>query len=145
MATRTIVLGLDGSECSDAARAWTLEHAPLLDAQVVAVYVIDPMLLAPNYAAVAGSWTFDEQLQTQMQEAINAWSQPLADQGLLARAAVVHGPPAAALSDLAVQEGASLVVVGRRGSGGFAELLLGSVPHALAHHCRVPVVIVPID
>jgi nucleotide-binding universal stress UspA family protein len=39
---------------------------------------------------------------------------------------------------------ADLVVVGRRGHGGFSELLLGSVPHALSHHCDVPVVIVPV-
>jgi nucleotide-binding universal stress UspA family protein len=40
-------------------------------------------------------------------------------------------------------EQADLVVVGRRGLGGFAELLLGSTSHQLAHHLDRPLVIVP--
>ena len=49
--------------------------------------------------------------------------------------------PAEALVDLSAD--ADLLVVGSRGHGGFGELLLGSVSHAVVLHAVCPVVIVP--
>ena len=40
-------------------------------------------------------------------------------------------------------EKADLVVTGKRGRGGFAELILGSTSHVLSHHLDRPLVIVP--
>jgi nucleotide-binding universal stress UspA family protein len=76
-------------------------------------------------------------------EALHEWVAPLRDQGVEHRTEVVDGSPASALDKVATRENADLIVVGRRGEGGFAELLLGSVPHALAHHAHRPVVIIP--
>ncbi len=51
------------------------------------------------------------------------------------------GFPAQALVD--ASRDADLLVVGSRGSGGFGELLLGSVASQVSHHANCPVVIVP--
>lgn len=56
---------------------------------------------------------------------------------------LVHGHPGSTL----VQEsrGAQLLVVGRRGLGGFPGLVLGSVSLHVAHQAHCPVVVVPPD
>jgi nucleotide-binding universal stress UspA family protein len=52
----------------------------------------------------------------------------------------VHGLPAEEL--VKASEGADLLVVGRRGTGGFARLTMGAVTSAVTHHAHSPVLIV---
>jgi nucleotide-binding universal stress UspA family protein len=53
----------------------------------------------------------------------------------------VHGLPADEIVKAA--EGADMVVMGSRGNGGFARLVLGSVATQVSHHANCPVLIVP--
>ena len=53
---------------------------------------------------------------------------------------VVTGDPAEEL--ITASRDADLVVVGSRGSGGFASLLMGSVSSKVTHHAACPVVVI---
>jgi nucleotide-binding universal stress UspA family protein len=53
----------------------------------------------------------------------------------------VHGIPAEEILNAGAD--ADMIVVGSRGSGGFARLLLGSVSATVAEHAKVPVMILP--
>ncbi len=55
----------------------------------------------------------------------------------------VHGLPAEEIVKAA--QGADMVVMGSRGAGGFARLLMGSTATQVAHHAHCPVLIVPAD
>jgi nucleotide-binding universal stress UspA family protein len=52
-------------------------------------------------------------------------------------------PGGAAASILGTAENADLVVIGRRGLGGFKRLMLGSVSENIARHAPCPVVVMP--
>lgn len=55
---------------------------------------------------------------------------------------VEDGRAASVLIKVADALDADVVVVGRRGRGGVAELLLGSVSHELVLHCKRPVLVI---
>ncbi|MEH2208056.1 MAG: universal stress protein [Nostoc sp.] len=59
----------------------------------------------------------------------------------------IPGSPSRVICDLAGNWDADLIVIGRRGHSGLAELLLGSVSNYVLHHapCSVYVVQLPID
>ena len=59
---------------------------------------------------------------------------------LLIDAGLLDGPPAVAVTDSG--SGALMLVVGARGAGGFAPLLLGSVSRYAAMHATCPVIVV---
>ena len=76
-----------------------------------------------------------ERLDTAVVEAVG-------DDGcVVIECSVLHGDPAQTLCDRSAS--ADLLVVGSRGRGGFARLLLGSVSSAYAQRSRCKFVIVP--
>jgi nucleotide-binding universal stress UspA family protein len=54
-----------------------------------------------------------------------------------------HGLPADEL--IKASHGADMLVLGRRGMGGFARLTMGSVSSQVVHHAACPVLVVPSD
>jgi nucleotide-binding universal stress UspA family protein len=145
MRPRRIVVGLDGSEGSSRALQWVVDTAKPLDAEVVTVHVHHLAAYLPAPRGVTppmDTETWQEELQRTF---TTDWCAPLRKAGVRYRPVFDDGtaPAASALMRIAQQEGADMIVVGSRGLGGFAELLLGSVSHQLAHHSPIPVVIVP--
>lgn len=64
-----------------------------------------------------------------------------AHSGLEVSTSLEHDSPARVLTQATCEAG--LVVVGARGHGGFAGMLLGSVSQAVVQHARCPVLVVP--
>jgi len=144
MTERTIVLGIDGSVGSDAAARWCVEMAPLLDAKVLAVHTLPPlMFLVPPTPRGAAAYADEDAMRRGLESALEEWCAPFRASGIEYESRLVDGLPAETLMRIAGVVHGDLVVVGRRGHGGFTEMVMGSVPHTLSHHCDVPVVIVP--
>jgi nucleotide-binding universal stress UspA family protein len=82
-----------------------------------------------------------EQLRSAAEAALEASvREALPDTDVEFKLQAIQGTPAGVLVDASA--GADLLVVGSRGHGGFAGLLLGSVSQQCAHHAACPVVIV---
>lgn len=135
-----IVVGVDGSEAAQAALAWAVAEGRLRGARVEAVTSWHEPYVAPTLATIgADPSAFAESAQATLTRAIDGLGD--AADGVEVEPVVVHGNPAGALLEAA--EGASLLVVGSRGRGGFTGLLLGSVSQQVVHHATCPVVVVP--
>jgi nucleotide-binding universal stress UspA family protein len=149
----TVVVGIDGSEGSDAALRFALEEARLRRAtlRVVHAYVLplaevapDPFLLefpsvpGPDLEAIAED--LDKGAASLIDAAVErALGGSEADVAI--ERVAFEGSPAASLIDEA--EGAELLVVGSRGHGRVHGLLLGSVSQQCVSHAPCPVAIVP--
>jgi nucleotide-binding universal stress UspA family protein len=145
MLPRKILVALDGSTGSARALDWAIELARALDAEIVAAYVVQllsPTAVGLGVAPVELPKDWIDDLRRRFE---NDWTAPLKRAGVRYRTVFETdaGAPAPMLIGIAADLHPDLIVTGRRGLGGFGELLLGSVSHQLVLHAPVPVVVIP--
>lgn len=130
-----IVVGVDGSAQSQAALDWAVEEARLRNGHVLALtawsfpYVSDALGQAWDYGA----------FQSDAQAILDAELARVGNQGVEITGNMVQSNPASALVEASRE--AELVVVGSRGHGGFAGVMLGSVSTQTVHHAHCPVLV----
>ncbi|MFF3455241.1 universal stress protein [Streptomyces sp. NPDC002730] len=136
-----VVVGVDGSPSSHAALQWAVRHASLVGGVVDAVCAWDlPGIQA--WSAPAVDTEFDR--ESARQRFTDEIQEVLGEvRPVDVREHLTRGNPAEVL--IAAADGAEALVVGNRGRGGFASLLLGSVSQQCALHATCPVVIVRPD
>jgi nucleotide-binding universal stress UspA family protein len=142
MTSSKMLVGVDGSDHSMRAVQWCAAHAAALDAEVIAVHVIDAIVYIGDSKLPMPPLSPQEREEVR-RLVMSDWCKPLADAAVPYRVLLMDGNPALALMQAAEHEDAALVVTGRRGRGGFAELILGSTSHQLTHHLDRPLVVVP--
>jgi nucleotide-binding universal stress UspA family protein len=139
MGTTDVVVGVDGSPASSRALRWATTHARRHGSRlrIVAAYSApwSPAGFASGVDADAVALSGAEELVDEMVEMARGAAPAMVVGGL-----AVCGSPVKVL-DAAVTDG-SLIVVGSRGHGDFASLLLGATSLQLATHASAPVVVV---
>lgn len=139
-----IVIGLDGSDGSQRALQTAIALARPVGAEVVAVTAVDPIPAAYAMDTVSPMPPPPEpDLEGALKELDQDWCEPLRAAGVPYRPIARLAKAATAILEVVEEEHADMIVVGRRGLGSVAELLLGSVSHELSHTSPVPVVVVP--
>lgn len=137
----TVVVGHDGSEHADRALRWAVRAARRQSAELAVVCGVVPSRTNPEtYGRTMVAREADlDAAQRSLDEAVRTARE--AESTVTVRSRVVPEAPVAAL--LAEAEHASMLVVGSRGRGGLAGMVLGSVSTRLAQAARCPVVVVP--
>lgn len=128
-----VLVGVDHSPQSVPALRWAAGAAALHGAALMPVHVRDPLLSGGAGGDLAV-------LELSERTRLRAAAQDAGAGDHVSEPSVLCGQPAAELRQLATA--GDLLVVGSRGRGGFAGLLLGSTSTQLAQHATVPVVVV---
>jgi nucleotide-binding universal stress UspA family protein len=133
-----IVVGLDGSESSKAALRWAARLAPSLGATIHAVVAWEYPLVFGLDAGVPSAWKPNETAQEILEKSLEEVFAKKRPAGLVG--GISQGHPTFVLLDASKE--AEMLVIGSRGLGGFAGLLLGSVSSACAERAKCPVLVV---
>jgi nucleotide-binding universal stress UspA family protein len=136
-----VVVGVDGSPGAAAALGLAFEEAAARGTGLVAVYAWGTPPggnLGPVNALHYDQRQAREQADRMLAEATAGWCERYPDVALDRRAVHSFNPVLTLIEEAAP---ASLIVVGPRGRGGFASLLLGSVADGLLRHADRPVAI----
>jgi nucleotide-binding universal stress UspA family protein len=132
----SIVVGVDATPVGEAAIAFAFEAASTRRAPLIAVHTWG---CPPGDMRTAPLWDeFLAEAKRELAERLAGWGEKYPD--VHVQRIVSHSRPADRLLELS--ETAQLVVVGSRGHGELAGLVLGSVSNALLHRAACPVVVV---
>lgn len=140
-----IVVGVDGSDHSHRALIWAMrqaaqQHVPLT------VLAVRPDPVRPATSIYWGAHAYPEDshnpevARKAIEEIVEQAGNEIGETAPEVTVTVTTGDPAQGL--IQASHDADLVVVGSRGGGGFASLLMGSVSSKVSHHAACPVVVI---
>ncbi len=124
---RKILLGYDGSDDSEKAVALAISLAQKYDAAIIVCHAFGhmPMTSKPS----------------EVRRLINPVVERLTKLGITTLVSIPDTVPAQGVLDAAEEHRADIIVMGSRGRGAFANLLLGSTSERVLRYAKVPVLI----
>jgi nucleotide-binding universal stress UspA family protein len=131
-----IVVAVDGSENNRSAVAWAAAEAAATGSEIVLLTAVEDHIVSTPHFSVRSQDLRPHDILADAREEVRR----VVDQDAV-RTEAVAGSPVDVILDRS--RDARLVVVGKRGLGGFARVIVGSTSIAVAGRAKVPVVVVP--
>jgi nucleotide-binding universal stress UspA family protein len=123
-----ILLGYDGSEDSERAASLAADLAAKYGASVIVCHAFGHMPMATK--------------PSEVRHMVNPVVERLNKNGISTQISLPDELPAEGILNAAEENGADLIVLGCRGRGTFANLLIGSTTERVLHFAKVPVLVV---
>lgn len=139
MNAKPVVVGIDGAEDSTRALQWAADYARTNDAplHVLTAFFV-PTIFGPYAMA---DWQSPPNLEEAARIMLAETVRTTLGEDAQVEQHVFKGHPAEAL--VSASADSRLLVVGSRGRGGVAGMLMGSVSQHVVAHARCPVVVMP--
>ena len=140
-----LLVGIDGSEGGERAVAFATQRAKDSQARLIVAYVIEwsPYTFNTPQENEERHKRREEEISRAEGEVLKPLLASLGAQGIETHGIVRHGNPAEVLSNLASEEKASQIIIGRRGLSKLQALLFGSTAGSLVQISPVPVTVIP--
>lgn len=144
MAAKPVIAGTDGSEESLRAVDWAAREAVLrgLPLKIVSAAAMPPRMMEEQREAVSGLGTVADALRKNRDRALATATERARSVAPDLKVEVDKLTSAPSTALIEASSDASMVVLGARGVGAFAALILGSVSQYVSAHAACPVVVV---
>ncbi len=140
-----ILVGIDGSPGSLRAADYAAQKAKLGKADLVVAYVIEWSPYSFNTAEENETRhkRREEEIQQAQEKVLDPLLETLSNTGVQVMGIVRHGKPADVINNLASENKAVEIYVGRVGESSIKQIIFGSVASNLVQTAAVPVTVVP--
>ena len=145
MDVRTILLPTDFSECAAHAVPAAASLARLMQARMICLHVIEPIVPTVGWTPVAEPLPvadISEQLETSATRELPKISQCEECEGLDVEDLIVHGEAASEIVRVARERDVDLIVISSHGRTGLGRILFGSTAESVMRHAHCPVLVV---
>lgn len=141
---KKMLVAVDGSDHSRKVTNEASELAAALGAEVTLLTVMEEFFRQSGMSEVTQSdiEKINENRKKGVDEFLQEEAQKFREKGVKIKAQVAKGHPGQVICNFAREGGYSYIVLGNRGMGALAELLLGSVSNRVAHCAENNVIII---
>jgi len=142
-----ILVAIDGSEHAQRALSEAIDLAQLSNARLTVMTVQQKpstLLVGGPVVQPVDMRSLDEALRQEHERLLESAIEQLPEDVSVVKV-LAHGIPASAIVEQARTDGNDLIVLGSRGRGEVASMLLGSVSHQVLQRSTAPVLVVHVD
>jgi nucleotide-binding universal stress UspA family protein len=138
---KKILIPTDGSDYSNRAAEYGIGIAKMVNAQILAVFVIDDVVL-DQIAKVTELETVERELKEDGQSIVNYVLSLAKKEGVKSSSFIAKGRPFEQIVHLAKDQNADLIVMGTYGRRGADRILIGSVAERVIEYGPCPVLVI---